>query len=120
MNVPVPSIGVHELFELLPNLGGATLIDVREPHEFEQVRVPAATLIPLQQVPDRVDELPVDQTVYIICRSGGRSLAAAQWLRAQNIDAVNIDGGTLAWVEHGFPVRSGPPLETDRSTPDLP
>jgi rhodanese-related sulfurtransferase len=118
MNVPVPSIGVHELFELLPDLGGATLIDVREPHEFEQVRAPATVLIPLQQIPERVDELPKGQVVYVICKSGGRSLAAAQWLCGQGLDAVNVDGGTMAWVESGFPTESGPAqagLETDRS-----
>ncbi len=105
MNDPVPSIGVNELFELLP--GGATLIDVREPHEFIEVRAPGARLIPLQQVPEQVHSLAKDAPLYVICRSGGRSLAACEWLRSQGIHAINIEGGTLAWVEQGFPTQSG-------------
>jgi rhodanese-related sulfurtransferase len=105
MNVPVPSIGVHELFELLP--GGALLIDVREPHEFEEVRAPGARLVPLQTVPENLKSLPKDTEFFVICKSGARSHAACEWLRAQGYPATNIRGGTLAWMDEQFPIETG-------------
>lgn len=101
MNSPVPSVGVVELADALR--GGATLIDVREPHEFEQVRVVGARLIPLAMVPESIDELPPTERFYVICHLGGRSMRAAQWLRQQGLDAVNVGGGTDSWVAAGLP-----------------
>jgi rhodanese-related sulfurtransferase len=105
MSVPVPSVGVSELEEALR--GGATLIDVREPHEFHEVRAVGARPIPLAQVPSRVNEIPVDQRFYVICHLGGRSHQAAAFLRQQGFDAVNVDGGTDAWVAAGLATESG-------------
>ncbi|MFP3906504.1 MAG: rhodanese-like domain-containing protein, partial [Acidimicrobiales bacterium] len=71
-------IDVDELDRRLAE--GAVLIDVRRPDEHEQAHIPGATLIPLDQVPDRVDELPADREILVICRSGGRSAAACKFL----------------------------------------
>ena len=106
MSNPVPGIGVRELFDAMRD--GATLIDVREPHEFHEVRASGALPIPLQTVPDHFPDIPKDRPVYVICRSGGRSHNACEWLRAQGVDAVNVLGGTLAWVEQELPVEHGP------------
>ncbi|MDG2907718.1 MAG: rhodanese-like domain-containing protein [Acidimicrobiales bacterium] len=102
----VPEIDVDELELRLAE--GAPLVDVREPDEFEQARVPGALPIPLGEVPARVEEVPGDGTVYLICAMGGRSLAAAEFLRTRGIDAVNVLGGTEAWLVAGFPVETGP------------
>ena len=102
MNSVTPQVGVHDLAAALDQ--GAYLVDVREPHEWAEARVNGATLIPLGSVTERVAEIPADRTVYVICRSGGRSDRAAGWLRTQGVDAVNVDGGTLAWIEAGLPV----------------
>lgn len=107
MIVPVPEIGVAELQPVLH--AGALLLDVREPHEFAEVRAPQARNVPLQSVPDMVHELPVDVPVYVICRSGGRSHNACAFLRERGIDAVNVVGGTAAWVAAGIAVASGQP-----------
>lgn len=101
----VPEIDVDELAVRLAE--GASLVDVREPDEFEQARVPGALPIPLGEVPARVEEVPGDGTVYLICAKGGRSLAVAEFLRTRGIDAVNVIGGTEAWVVGGFPVETG-------------
>lgn len=120
MNVPVPSIGVDELAAVLRR--GAALIDVREPDEYETARIPKAVLVPMQTVPDALDQFPSDQPVYIVCHSGGRSLRVATWLRQQGIDAVNVDGGTSAWVAAGMAYETGsvsgpfPELPTDGAT----
>ena len=88
--------------------GGALLIDVRQPDEWEEFRAPGAVLIPLGEVPERVEEIPSVETVYVICRSGSRSAKAVEFLLAQGYDAVNVAGGSLAWQQAGFPVESGP------------
>ena len=102
MNSVTPQIGVHDLAAALEQ--GAYLVDVREPHEWAKARVNGATLIPLGSVTERVAEIAADATVYVICRSGGRSDRAAGWLRTQGVSAVNVDGGILAWMAAGLPV----------------
>jgi rhodanese-related sulfurtransferase/molybdopterin-guanine dinucleotide biosynthesis protein A len=104
--MPVPEIDVHEL--AAAREAGAPLIDVREPNEHEEARVPGAVLIPLGEIPDRVAEVPSEGTVYVICARGGRSAKAVEHLRSQGIDAVNVAGGTLGWVDAGLPTDSGP------------
>lgn len=81
-----------------PNI---TLIDVREPDEFASGHVPGAVNIPLGDVPARMGEIPADEPVYLICRSGGRSARAGEYLEQNGYDTVNIEGGTLEWAEQG-------------------
>ncbi|NLG56128.1 MAG: rhodanese-like domain-containing protein [Rhodococcus sp.] len=88
---------------------GAPLIDVREPDEFEQVRVPEAVLIPCSEFVERCGEIPEAETVYIICAVGGRSLQVANYLQARDINAVSVAGGTTAWMQSGRSVESGAP-----------
>lgn len=58
-------------------------------------------------MPDRLDDLPTDRPVYVICAAGARSLRAAEVMRARGIDAVNVAGGTNAWIDAGFEVATG-------------
>jgi rhodanese-related sulfurtransferase len=106
--MPIPEVSVAELAELLAT-GPVVLIDVRQPEEFAEARVPAASLIPLTEIPVRLDQVPEGERVYLICRSGGRSLNAAQFLAERGRDVVNVAGGTLAWVHSGYEVASGAP-----------
>lgn len=101
----VPEIDVDELARLWGD--GVPLIDVREPDEYTEAHVPGATLVPLGSVPDNLDLVPTEGMVYVICARGSRSLRAAEFYRAKGIDAVNVAGGTLAWVEAGHPVSAG-------------
>lgn len=104
MNDSVPSVDIAGLAAALET--GATLIDVREPDEFADARVPGAILVPLATVPDRVADLP-SGPFYVICAAGGRSLKAATFLRQNGFDAVNVAGGTRAWVSAGRATASG-------------
>jgi rhodanese-related sulfurtransferase len=103
--VDVPEIDIAEATRR--HAAGATVIDVREPDEYVEGHVPGAPLIPLAHVPDRLAEIPSEGEVLVICRSGGRSRKAAEFLRAGGIDAVNIAGGTMAWIEAGNEVVVG-------------
>jgi rhodanese-related sulfurtransferase/molybdopterin-guanine dinucleotide biosynthesis protein A len=102
----IPEISVEELAERLA--AGAIVFDVREPDEYEEMRVPGAIPIPLGTVPTRVDDFPADGDVLVICRSGGRSMKACEFLATNGRSAVNVAGGTLAWVAAGFDIASGP------------
>jgi len=103
--VSVPEIDIQELAQRREE--GAVVVDVRNPDEYEQFRVPGARLIPLADVPERIDEIPDDETVYVICGSGGRSARAVEFLNKQGLDTVNVRGGSRAWLEAGHPVESG-------------
>lgn len=84
------------------------VLDVREPAEYEEGHVPSAVLIPLGEVAARVGEVPRDRPVFVICRSGRRSLAGARTLAAAGIDSTSVRGGTMAWIAAGYPVTTGP------------
>lgn len=87
---------------------GAALVDVREPGEWDAGHAPGALHVPLDQVPERVAEIPTPPTtVVVVCRSGYRSALAAAWLRGQGRDAVNLAGGLLDWAQAGLPLVSG-------------
>lgn len=86
---------------------GGLLLDVREPDEWRSGRAPAATLMPMGQVRGRVDELPREGRIVVVCRSGGRSAVVTEALRAQGFDAVNLAGGMSAWAAHGLRVIVG-------------
>lgn len=83
----------------------AQLIDVREPDEYAAVRAEGAVNIPLSEFVARTDEINPDQDIYLICKSGGRSAQAGEYLeQARGWDnVINIAGGTTAWVEQGLP-----------------
>lgn len=93
----------------LAALDGAIVLDVREDYEFAQQRVPGALSIPISQFIERFDEVPTDETLYVICAVGGRSAQVAQYLEQRGYDAVNVAGGTIAWAEAGLPTESGTP-----------
>ncbi len=81
------------------------LIDVREPNEYSAGYIAGAKLIPLGQVPARLNEIPKDKTVIVTCRSGNRSGQATSYLRQQGFSNVhNMAGGIVAWQQAGLPL----------------
>lgn len=102
----VPEIAVDELARLRAE--GAALLDVRNPDEWEEARVPGVPLIPLPELAERTDEAPDGEPLYVICAGGVRSAKAVEHLRGLGRDAINVAGGTKAWIEAGHPTESGP------------
>jgi rhodanese-related sulfurtransferase len=85
---------------------GALLVDVREPNEIAELAydVPNILEIPLSEFENRFTEIPKDQKVVMVCRSGGRSLRAAGFLVNHGYDqVVNMKHGIIRWVQKGFP-----------------
>lgn len=101
----VPEIQVDELEGHLST--GCVLVDVREDDEYADGHIPGALHIALSTVPERVGDLPTEGTVYVVCAVGGRSARAVEFLRSTGVDAVNVAGGTLGWIDSGRPVVRG-------------
>ena len=89
------------------DLGEHLLLDVRQPEEWASAHVEGAALIPLGELVARLDEVPADRPVYVMCHAGGRSAQATAYLEQAGYDAINIDGGITAWIESGLPVQRG-------------
>lgn len=99
----IPEITVAELTDLGPDI---VLVDVREPDEWQQARVPFARHVPLGTVPQHLDEFDGEPT-YVICKVGGRSLHACEFLAANGKQVVNVSGGMIAWMAAGLDTVAG-------------
>jgi glyoxylase-like metal-dependent hydrolase (beta-lactamase superfamily II) len=98
----VPELGLDEL-EARP--AETMVLDVREPTEYAMGHVPGAINLPQADLASRLEELPRDRPLLLICRTGSRSLRAAQFLQQMGFGQVsNIPGGTSAWMNAGKPV----------------
>ena len=82
-----------------------TLVDVRTPREYQQAHIPGAVLIPLNELQNRMAEIPQDKPAIIVCATGNRSASASSVLKRAGYESVfNLEGGTVAWMRRGFPV----------------
>ena len=72
---------------------GAFVLDVRTVEEWRQVHIPGSTLIPLDQLPDRIKEVPADKPVVVVCRSGNRSATGRDILKKAGFDNVTSMAG---------------------------
>ena len=80
------------------------LLDVREHDEWQAGHVAEAVHIPMGQLNTRIAEIPRDQPIIAICRSGNRSGAVTDALNRAGYTAHNLDGGMFAWAAEGLPV----------------
>lgn len=90
-------ISAKELQEKLEKGESLHLIDVREDDEVSEGIIPGAKHIRLSEIPERLNELEKEKHYYMICRSGGRSGRATQYLNEQGYHVTNMAGGMLAW-----------------------
>lgn len=75
------------------------LLDVREPWEFQTCHIAGARLVPMRELPARLEELDPAADIVAICHHGSRSLHAAQFLARQGFERVhNLAGGVDAWA----------------------
>ncbi len=88
---------------------GAFILDVREPNEWADYHISGATLIPLGQLPARVNEVPRDKEVVVVCHSGNRSAKGRDVLtQAGFTNVTSMSGGLIAWQAANLPTVSGP------------
>ena len=104
--VAVREISIDAAYELY--LDKVAFLDVRTPEEWNAAHVPGSTLLPLDDLADRVGELPRDLELVVYCRTGNRSAEAARiLLEAGFSDVYSMDGGLSDWIEAGYEVDPG-------------
>jgi rhodanese-related sulfurtransferase len=92
-------ISLADYDKMRRNGAAHTLLDVREPKEFENSRLAGSVDIPMGEVPDRFAELPRDEMLVVMCRTGGRSGKIVALLRENGFDnATNLVGGINGWA----------------------
>jgi rhodanese-related sulfurtransferase len=91
--------------------GDVALVDCRERVEHEVTRIAGVPLIPMSEFLERLDDLPTDRPVVMVCRSGARSGQVADYLNAEGRhgEVANLEGGILAWAADGLPYEGEPP-----------
>jgi rhodanese-related sulfurtransferase len=83
----------------------AYLLDIREQDEWDGGHAPDAHHLPMSELLARIDELPTDEDVIVVCRSGNRSGQVVSYMAAQGrSNLINLDGGMLDWVAAGRPI----------------
>ena len=99
MQGEVPALSVGDLAALRAGPEPYALLDVREPWEVALGVLPEALTIPMNELPDRLDSLPADRPLVVLCHHGQRSAHVTAWLHWQGYDkAVNLEGGIDAWA----------------------
>ena len=100
-------ISVDDAYQMRED--GAFILDVREPEEWDEKHIPGATLIPLGELAARVDEVPQDQEIVVVCRSGNRSQVGRDILTQAGFEQVtSMAGGINQWIERGYEAIFGP------------
>jgi sulfur-carrier protein adenylyltransferase/sulfurtransferase len=103
---PATDITSVELKQRLDRGDKLTLVDVREPNEYQINRIPGTVLIPLGEIPRRYAELNKDDEIVVHCKVGGRSAKAADFLRSVGFTRVlNLKGGILDWIDKVDPTQ---------------
>lgn len=93
------AIDVEELAQLREGREPHAVLDIREPWEIEICAIEGAITIPMGALPGRLNELPGDRMLVVLCHHGMRSAQATAWLRRAGYDnAVNLRGGIDAWA----------------------
>ena len=96
------TVSTDEAYQMYQN--GTFVLDVRTQAEWNDYHVPNTTLIPLDELPNRLSELPKDQEIVVICHSGNRSQKGRDILLNAGFNATSMTGGILAWYDKGYPV----------------
>lgn len=103
---PVGEVGIDEVGRLT---GRCVIVDVREPEEYQHGHIPGAINLPQAELATRLQELPRDQPLLLVCQGGYRSMRSAQFLvQTGRFDRLaSLRGGTGAWIEAGRPIAYG-------------
>ncbi|HCX1168294.1 TPA: rhodanese-like domain-containing protein [Staphylococcus aureus] len=100
------SITTDELKNKLLESKPVQIVDVRTDEETAMVYIPNAKLIPMDTIPDNLNSFNKNEIYYIVCAGGVRSAKVVEYLEANGIDAVNVEGGMHAWGDEGLEIKS--------------
>jgi rhodanese-related sulfurtransferase len=99
-------VSVDKAYEMYQS--GVFVVDVRAQEEWDEYHAPNTTLIPLDQLQNRLNELPKDQEILVVCRSGNRSQQGRDILLAAGYNATSMTGGLKEWYAKGYPIEGAP------------
>jgi phage shock protein E len=99
-------VSVDQAHEMYQN--GVFVLDVRTQEEWDEYHAPDTTLIPLDQLQARINEVPKDREILVVCRSGNRSQEARDILLAAGYNATSMTGGLREWYARGYPIEGAP------------
>lgn len=85
------------------------VVDVREPSEWNEYHAPNAALIPLGELQSRVNEIPKDKKILVVCRTGNCSQQGRDILLGAGFNATSMTGGLSDWYTKGYPIEGAPP-----------
>ncbi|CCC88414.1 rhodanese-like domain-containing protein [Staphylococcus aureus] len=100
------SITTDELKNKLLESKPVQIIDVRTDEETAMGYIPNVKLIPMDTIPDNLNSFNKNEIYYIVCAGGVRSAKVVEYLEANGIDAVNVEGGMHAWGDEGLEIKS--------------
>jgi rhodanese-related sulfurtransferase len=100
-------VSVEKAYQMYQS--GTFVVDVRRQDEWDAYHAPNTHLIPLDELPNRLSEIPKDQEILVICHSGNRSKQGQAILTKAGYNAVSMTGGLLAWIAKGYPLDGTPP-----------
>lgn len=100
-------VSAEEAYQLYQE--GTFVLDVRTQEEWDEYHAPNTTLIPLDELAARVNELPKDQPIVVVCRSGNRSQTGRDILLQAGFDATSMNGGLKEWSARGYPIEGTRP-----------
>ena len=103
---PTREIDAEGLRERIASGDKLIILDVREASEYNEAHIDGSKLIPLNQLSMRLKDVPKDQPIVAVCRSGNRSSVACDMLRRAGYENVlNLDGGLVGWHRRGYPLK---------------
>jgi phage shock protein E len=101
------SVSTDEAYKMYQQSGTFT-VDVRTQQEWDEYHAPNTTLIPLDQLQDRLSEVPKDKEILVVCRSGNRSQQGRDILLSAGYNATSMTGGLKEWYAKGYPIEGAP------------
>ncbi len=104
----IEHVSVEEFKTIFDSKTSFHIVDVREVYEYDSVRIPNSTLVPLSAFNENINLIDKNSSNYFLCGIGKRALKAAEYLNTLGYKNLYvIDGGIKAWIEAGHPVECG-------------
>ena len=100
-------VSVDQAYQMVQN--GTFVLDVSWPAEWDEYHMPNAMLIPLDQLHNRLNELPKDREILVVSRSQASSQQARDILLSAGMNAVSMAGSLSEWYAKGYPIEGAPP-----------
>jgi len=100
-------VSTDEAYKMYQQSGTFT-VDVRTQEEWDEYHAPNTTLIPLDQLQNRLSEVPKDKEILVVCRSGNRSQQGRDILSSAGYNATSMAGGLKEWYAKGYPIEGAP------------